>query len=65
MRKEVNTVKQYYIQIGVIVSSDYDEAESYEEILELAMKYRDEEQAKHGHLGKMWFDIEEIGAVRE
>lgn len=53
-------MKRYYIQIGVVVSEGYDEAESYEEILALAMKYRDEEQAKHGNLGKMWFDIEEV-----
>lgn len=53
-------MKRYYIQIGVVVSEGYDEAETYEEILALAMKYRDEEQAKHGELGKMWFDIEEV-----
>jgi len=53
-------VKRYYIQIGVVVSEGYDEAESYEEILELALKYREEEQLKHGSLGKMWFDIEEV-----
>jgi len=53
-------VKRYYIQIGVVVSEGYDEAESYEEILALALQYRAEEQAKHGHLGKMWFDIEEV-----
>lgn len=51
---------RYYIQIGAVLSEGYDEAESYEEVLALAMKYRDEEQAKHPHLGKMWFDIEEI-----
>lgn len=54
-------MKRYYIQIGVVVSEGYDEAESYEEILALAMKYKAEEQAKHGELGKMWFDIEEVG----
>ena len=53
-------MKRYYIQIGVVVSEGYDEAESYEEILALALKYREEEKAKHGHLGNMWFDIEEI-----
>jgi hypothetical protein len=54
-------VKRYYIQIGVVVSEGYDEAEDYPEILALAMKYKAEEQAKHGELGKMWFDIEEVG----
>ena len=53
-------MKRYYIQIGVVISEGYDEAESYEEILALALRYRAEEEAKHGHLGKMWFDIEEI-----
>lgn len=53
-------MKRYYIQIGAVLSQGYDEAESYEEILALAMKYRDEEEAKHPNLGKMWFDIEEI-----
>ena len=52
---------RYYIQISVVVMEGYDEAESYEEILALAMQYRDEQQEKHGHLGKMWFNIEEIG----
>lgn len=51
---------RYYIQIGVVTSEGYDEAETYEEILALALRYRAEEEAKHGHLGKMWFDIEEI-----
>lgn len=54
-------MKRYYIQVGVVTSEDYDEAESYEEILDLALKYKAEEQAKHGHLGKVWFDIEEVG----
>jgi hypothetical protein len=53
-------VARYYIQIGVVVSEGYDEADTYEEIRELALKYRAQEEAKHGHLGKMWFDIEEI-----
>lgn len=54
-------MKRYYIQVSVVVSEGYDEAESYEEILALALKYKAEEQAKHGHLGNMWFDIEEVG----
>lgn len=56
---------RYYIQIGVVVSEGYDEADSYQEILALAIKYKAEEQAKHGHLGKMWFDIEEVEEVDE
>lgn len=58
-------MKRYYIQIGVVVQEGYDEAESYEEIRELALKYREEEKAKHGHLGNMWFDIEEVGFDNE
>lgn len=58
-------MKRYYIQIGVVVSEGYDEAETYEEILALALRYRAEEQAKHGHLGKMWFDIEEVEQENE
>lgn len=55
-------MKRYYIQIGVVVQEGYDEAENYEEIRTLALKYRDDMEAEHGHLGSLWFDIEEIEA---
>jgi hypothetical protein len=54
-------VKRYYIQVGVVVHEGYDEAETYEEIRDLALQYREEQRVKYGHLGNMWFDIEEVG----
>ena len=54
-------MKRYYIQVGVIVHEGHDEAETYEEIRDLAIQYREEQRVKYGHLGNMWFDIEEVG----
>ena len=54
-------MKRYYIQIGVVVQEGYDEAESYEEILDLAIKYKAQAEEKHPELGKAWFEIEEVG----
>lgn len=53
-------MKRYYIQVHAVMSEGYDEAESYEEILALARRYKEEEEAKRPELGKMWFDIEEV-----
>ena len=58
-------MKRYYIQVGVVVQEGYDEAKNYEEILALALKYREEMKVKHGHLGNMWFDIEEVKEEEE
>jgi hypothetical protein len=58
-------MKRYYIQIGVVTQEGYDEAETYEEIRELAMKYRAEQEKIHGHLGSLWFDIEEVESDNE
>jgi hypothetical protein len=58
-------MKRYYIQIGVVVQEGYDEAETYDEIRDLAMKYRDDMEKKHGHLGSLWFDIEEMESEDE
>lgn len=58
-------MKRYYIQICAVVMQGYDEAESYEEIRDLAIKYRTEAKEKFPQFSEMFFDIEEIGDVEE
>lgn len=58
-------MKRYYIQISAVVMQGYDEAETYDEILALALRYRAEAKEKFGHLGDMFFDIEEVGEVED
>jgi len=53
-------VKTYYIQVGVVVSEGRYEANTYEEARELGLKARAEMKEKFGHLGSMWYDIEEL-----
>lgn len=53
-------MKMYYIQVGVVVSEGRYEADTYEEARELGLKARAEMKEKFGHLGSLWYDIEEL-----
>lgn len=50
----------YYITVSVNVSEGKYEAENIEEARKLGLKERDELKEKFGHLGHLWYDIEEL-----
>lgn len=50
----------YYIQVGVVVDEGKYEAEDKAEAIKLGLKAREEMQKTYGHLGPMWYDVEEL-----
>jgi hypothetical protein len=53
-------MSSFYIQVGVIVNEGKYEATDKAEAIQLGLKAREEMQKIYGHLGTMWYDVEEL-----